>query len=151
MSSDDMPSDQLHRLSFKESESDCLHMLDLTLLGPHDLPLALHTPAVWQPTLSVTLISNYSPIIALLKITRRSYFNSPAKFQRQYRQLNVSLLYTPYILVPFFRYSWDHSLIRFNIFGIHFLNRNNAFNKILFKNKHKSFTRTIHISMILFK
>ncbi len=33
-------------LSFKESESDCSHMLTLTLFGSSDLPLTLHTPAV---------------------------------------------------------------------------------------------------------
>ncbi len=32
---------------FEKSESDCLHMLALTLFGLSDLPLALYTPAVW--------------------------------------------------------------------------------------------------------
>ncbi len=49
---------QTQTLSYKESETDCSHMLALTLFGPSDLPLALHTPAVWQPALSV---SSHSP------------------------------------------------------------------------------------------
>ncbi len=44
-------------LSFKASESDCLHMLALTLFGLSDLPLTLYTPAVSYPALS---ISNHS-------------------------------------------------------------------------------------------
>ena len=41
----------LQTLSFKESESDCLHMLALTLFGLSDLPLSLNTPAVWKASI----------------------------------------------------------------------------------------------------
>ena len=47
-------------------------MLALTLFGLSYLPLALHTPAVWVPALSV---SNHSQT-ALLEITRRAHFKA---------------------------------------------------------------------------
>ena len=56
----------------KGSESNCSHMLALLLI--------VHTPAVYGSQHCLWAITPTT----LLKITRRAYYNSPAKFKRQY-------------------------------------------------------------------